>query len=592
MPIIKILDEITANKIAAGEVVERPASVVKELLENALDAGSTVINIDIFEGGSKIIKVTDNGCGLNVLDVPLAFQRHATSKISSSHDLDNISTLGFRGEALPSIASVAKVSMTTRANDDIVGISLTIHGGKQIELKEVGCPTGTTIIVEDLFFNTPARKKHLKSLNVEAGHISDIVGRLAMAYPEVAFHLTHNQKNVLQTPGTGKPIDAVAAIYGLDIAKELLSLSYQDEVITVQGFLAKPIISRSSRNHQSLYINHRYIRSRLISEAIEEGYHTLLNIGRHPLFIMNLFINPELVDVNVHPTKMEVRFSSADKIREIIVRAVRETLISESLIPEVKLVPKKQASKIKYEQEKIELNNFATNVLQEKPDYQYVAEKINETRAVNSDDIKINIASAIQDDEQKLPYMEPIGQIDATFIIAQGESGMYLIDQHAAHERILYEKFMDRSTEIVVQELLVPITVELTNLESQFLINNILLLTDLGFQIEHFGGDTFLIRAVPQLLPHNNEKSFFLDLLDSLSAEKKSLSANEIKESILITMACKAAIKANHRLSKQEMVELLKQLQNAKNPYTCPHGRPTVIYTSAYELAKKFKRVM
>lgn len=585
---IVVLDEITANKIAAGEVVERPASVVKELVENALDAGSTQIKIDIAQGGAKSIQITDNGAGISPAEVQLAFQRHATSKITAASDLEAIRTLGFRGEALPSIAAVSRVTMTTRTNDKISGTKIEIHGGKEINFQEAGCPVGTTILVEDLFFNTPARKKHMKSLNVEAGHISDIVGRLAMVCPEVSFQLTSNGRQVLQTPGNGNTIEAIAAVYGLETARQMLELNYQDELLKIRGYLAKPVVSRSNRNHQSLYINKRFIRSALISNAIEEGYHTLHNIGRHPLVVMDLAINPHLVDVNVHPTKMEVRFSNESDLYTTISKVVRETLLGGEIIPEISIPVKTKAPKTEYVQEKIEIS--APVVKESQPsNYSKPQPKLSDLKEMTELSTKVEEAT---NDSDNLPYMEPIGQIDATYIVAKGESGMFLIDQHAAHERILYEKFMGRAEEIMTQELLMPITLELTGLETQFLVNNILIFTDLGFKLEHFGGNTFLIRAVPQLLPGQDEKAFFMDLLDTLSGEKKTLTTSEIREKMLTTMACKAAIKANHRMSLMEMEELLQRLGKTKNPYTCPHGRPTIIHMSSYELEKKFKRVM
>lgn len=580
---IFVLDEITANKIAAGEVVERPASVVKELVENALDAGSTQIRIDIAEGGAKSIKITDNGAGISPGDVQLAFQRHATSKITDASDLDTIGTLGFRGEALPSIAAVSRVTMATRTSDEIAGRKIEIHGGKEINFQEAGCPVGTSILVEDLFFNTPARKKHMKSLNVEAGHISDIVGRLAMACSEVSFQLTNNGRQVLQTPGNGNNIEAIAAVYGLETARQMIELNYQDEFLKIKGYLAKPVVSRSNRNHQSLYINKRFIRSRLISDAVEEGYHTLCNIGRHPLVIINFAMNPQLVDVNVHPTKMEVRFSNESELYTTISKVVRETLLGGEIIPDISIPAKKKPPKTEYVQEKIVIS--APTVREHKPEIYQEVEKREMPQ----------VSAAVGEEPtvtENLPYMEPIGQIDATYIVAKGESGMYMIDQHAAHERVLYEKFMNRQEEIMAQELLMPVTLELTGLETQFLVNNILIFTDLGFKLEHFGGNTFLIRAVPQLLPGQDEKRFFMDLLDTLSGEKKTLTTSEIRENMLTTMACKAAIKANHRLSLVEMEELIHRLGETKNPYTCPHGRPTIIHMSSYELEKKFKRVM
>jgi DNA mismatch repair protein MutL len=574
---IKLLDEHTANKIAAGEVIERPASIVKELVENSIDAGSNRIEISIIDGGLTGLIVFDNGVGMDSQDAKLAFERHATSKISDDTDLERITSLGFRGEALPSIAAVSKVKLTTRSGESLAGTELLVEGGNFLDFREIGCPVGTTIQVNDLFYNTPARKKHMKSFSSEAGHISDAVNKLAMGYPEIAFKLISNGRIVLNTSGNGEMIDCIANIYGFELARELLPVNHTSGNNTINGFIGKPSVSRSSRNYQTIYINGRFVRNRAISESVERAFHGMVMTGRHPVFIVHLNIDLEEVDVNVHPAKTEVRLAKERVIRDMVFDAVIQALSGNRLIPanveKVREIPIPIQEELKIPYKKpvpvITLNETAENYI------------ITEEPVIS------------HERENQFPELRPIGQINSTYIVAQGSDGMYLIDQHAAHERVLYEKYMEKPEEFISSEqLLFPTQLELTHFEEQVLNDSIIKMVELGFVVEFFGGDSYLLRAIPAGLSKDGGKEIFLDLLEFFSQNRQTISDRELREKFIITMSCKNAIKAHHKLSSPEMESLLAQLSEAKNPYTCPHGRPTLLHFSGYELEKKFKRVL
>ncbi len=597
---IVLLEEHVANKIAAGEVVERPASIVKELVENSIDAGSTRIEISITDGGLSEIIVFDNGSGMAPDDAVLAFARHATSKIRNAADLENILTLGFRGEALPSIAAVSRLSLKTRAAGAVSGTGLVIEGGNTLNSFETGSPQGTLISIRELFFNTPARKKHMKTPNVEAGHVSEVVNKFAMGYPEISFQLKSNGRILLKTPVNGSLRDSIAAVYGAETARDMLSLEAANDTTRLWGYIGKPSLSRASRSHQTVYINGRFVKNRIISEAIEKAYHGMLMTGRYPVFVIKIALNPSEVDVNVHPAKTEVRLLDSLDLPEFITEEIAGALCSNRLIPPA-AVPKKVfpgIRPVKPVQEAWE-PKFNRPVpepdsVSEMPEVDY--RSASET-AASVPYVAAETETAARDmgadPDPGFPWLRPIGQINATFIAAQGMDGMYLIDQHAAHERILYEKFMDRPEEFTVSEqLLFPVTLELTHQEAQVLNENIVILADLGFVVEHFGGDSFLIRAIPAAVVKNGAKEIFLDLLDYFSHNRYTISGKALKEKLLIMMACKSAIKANDRLGMPEIESLLNQLADTRNPYTCPHGRPTLIHFSGYDLEKMFKRVL
>jgi DNA mismatch repair protein MutL len=607
---IKVLDPITANQIAAGEVVERPSSVVKELVENSIDAGSTRIDVEIKDGGTSYIRVTDNGCGLLAADAVLAFERHATSKISGLEDLYEISSLGFRGEALPSIASVAKVELTSRTQDHLAGTRVHLEGGRVTRVEDTGTPVGTGIIVRNLFFNTPARRKHLKPTGTEAGLIGNVVSRFALAYPGIAFTFTQNGRVLLKTTGTGSMLDAVVSIQGVQTAKALLPVSSSGELFALEGFMGKPELARANRGNQILFVNGRYVRSKLISLAVEEAYHTYLSIGRFPLFILNLQIKPHLVDVNVHPTKMEVRFSEEAELRQFLVTQIKAVLTGQALIPGLPELSNGQLIRESYSRNVYLENRVILNKTVETQDTGQNTEQLIEIvdtgklsnipqdstqqafypdssqQALHNENLSGDTASFFSD-------LQVLGQVGSTYIIAASPDGLFIIDQHAAHERIQYEKFLNSTPgQAMAQNLLIPVSAELGPLEAETVIANILLFRDLGYTLEHFGGNAFLIRAVPQGLPQGEETQLFFDILDNLKSRNNyQVDKLSIREEFIIMHACKSAIKANQPLTKPAMEELLRQLGETDNPYTCPHGRPTIIQYTGNDLAKAFKRI-
>lgn len=594
---IVVLDELTANKIAAGEVVERPASIVKELVENAIDAGSTRIEVSITDGGMAMISVSDNGGGMDNQDARLAFERHATSKIKDAGDLDSIVSLGFRGEALPSISAVSRLNLRTRVKDSVSGVEVTVEGGRIHPIKETGCPSGTAIQVSDLFYNTPARKKHLKGPNTEAGHVSDVINKFAMGYPHISFQLTVNGRLALKSPGKGDLLEAIASVYGISYARDMISIQAHTDDGDLSGYIGQPSLSRAGKSHQIIFINGRFVRNWLISDAVEKAYHSMIMIGRHPVFVINLVINPGDVDVNVHPAKTEVRLAQAGRWGDFITAAVVDSLAGNRLIPTADLggEPKAEPNPASKDLKRPGLGEQAAQQAWPMPSFPYAA--AGRVLEVKADTEYTGIPVKARDNELnttgQFPELRPIGQIDCTYIVAQGLDGMYMIDQHAAHERVLYEKFMEKPDEIVAStQLLFPSSLQLTYQESQVLNDHVFNFTDLGFVIEHFGGETFLLRAVPSGTVKNGGKEIFLDLLDYFSHNRHTISGKALREKVIITMACKSAIKANHKLGLPEMESLISQLAEARQPYTCPHGRPTLVHFSGYDLEKKFKRVV
>ncbi|MFZ5988438.1 MAG: DNA mismatch repair endonuclease MutL [Bacillota bacterium] len=680
---IVILDENTSNQIAAGEVVERPASVVKELVENSIDAGSTNISVEINNGGISLIKVVDNGSGIDEDDVEIAFERHATSKIRNPRDLESITTLGFRGEALASIASVATVELTTRVKDRPYGKYIKIQGGTLKEVSQTGCPVGTTFIVRDLFYNTPARFKFLKKDTTEAGYISDIISRIALGNPQISLRLTNNRACVMHTPGNNDLLSTIFSLYGKETAKECLEVSYEDEKIKIKGYAGKPEIARSNRNYQSIYINGRYIRNKVISSAVDEAYKTYLLKNKFAFIVLNLEINPMLVDVNVHPTKMEVRFSGEQDIFRAVYHAVNNALLSKSLIRNIELPEKprscfkfeeSQKPKVDYVQQGLETPfkhkaDTFKNVVKEDPkveakvdakaeakverelngskednralsvkalesrqekEYKNVSENItsqNDTK--KSAEVKEDYAGYFnakpdieKENEEALENIEVcgtkaedkedtgktnkknteeniildskiIGQAFSTYILLQRGDNLVVIDQHAAHERIMFEKLRKKhkDNENLAQYLLASVVIELTNQEMSFVKDEQELFNKLGFIFESFGNNSIILRSVP--IPDENAsiKDMFLELVDFImSSEKKG--SKFVEEEALYKIACKSAVKANKRLDEIEIRSILKELSDIDNPYTCPHGRPTIIKITKYEFEKMFKRIV
>ncbi|WP_163653228.1 DNA mismatch repair endonuclease MutL [Listeria sp. PSOL-1] len=600
--IIELTDALS-NKIAAGEVVERPSSVVKELLENAIDADSTVIDILIEEAGLNKITVIDNGIGINPEDVPTAFLRHATSKIKNEHDLFHVHTLGFRGEALPSIASVSHLEMTTSTGEG-PGTKIILEGGKQKELQSSTSRKGTQIEVSQLFFNTPARLKYLKSLPTELGNITDIINRLALAHPDISFRLSHNGKAILSTNGNGDLRQVIAAIYGVSIAKKAASVHARSLDFTISGYAVLPEINRSNRNYISTIINGRYIKNFALVKAIQEGYHTLLPIGRFPIIILQIEMDPTIVDVNVHPAKLEVRLSKEKELSALITDMLKKAFHKLQLIPEGE-ISKKQ----KQDSEQLNMNfdppknveqqdEKPAPVLFQKPNIpDFVPDPdvpvIKEQETLYQSEETLEPAPATKEQVNRMPKMYPIGQMHATYILAQNENGLYIIDQHAAQERIKYEFFREKIGEVAreLQELLVPIVLEFSNDEYIRLAEQKAKLEEVGVFLEDFGQNSYIIRSHPTWFPKGEEEEMLRDIIDE-AIHSPNISIHKLREDTAIMMSCKKSIKANHYLTNKDMEVLLDTLRAASDPFTCPHGRPVIIQYTTYELEKMFKRVM
>ncbi len=642
---IKELETSLANKIAAGEVVERPSSVVKELLENAIDAQATEINIEVEQSGVSSIRVVDNGTGIAQEDLGLVFHRHATSKIVADNDLFHIRTLGFRGEALASISSVAKVTLKT-CTDNENGHEIYAEDGKIIHQKPAKAKKGTDIQVDSLFYNTPARLKYIKSLYTELGKITDIVNRMAMSHPEIRISLVSDGKKLLSTNGSGRTNEIMAEIYGMKVAKDLVHISGDTSDYHLEGFVAKPEHSRSNKHYISIFINGRYIKNFVLNKAILEGYHTLLTIGRFPICYINIQMDPILVDVNVHPTKLEVRLSKEDQLYDLIVTKIREAFKDKILIPQNDLnhAPKKNKVLETFEQQKINFekqqsqigetsapyvhdqkdknhdveshknnldstsstNNESTEVsnelhnhiddsyLQSQKEVLFDMEQntSNEYEILNqqSNDIKGTVS---QTPHRRVPYMEIVGQVHGTYIIAQNENGMFMIDQHAAQERIKYEYFREKIGEVTneVQNLLIPLTFHFSKDEQMIIDQYKDELDKVGVHLEHFGGHDYIVNSYPVWFPKEEAEEIIKDMIE-LVLKHKSVDVKKIREDAAIMMSCKKSIKANHYLKNNEMADLIDQLREAEDPFTCPHGRPIIINFSNYELEKLFKRVM
>lgn len=609
------LDDALANKIAAGEVVERPASVVKELVENAIDAGSTVIEIEIEEAGLAKIRITDNGEGIEESDVLTAFRRHATSKIKNETDLFRIRTLGFRGEALPSIASVSRLEMKTSTGEE-AGTRLLIQGGKMETFEKSSSRKGTDITVSDLFYNTPARLKYMKTIHTELGNITDVVNRIALSHPEISFRLIHNERKLLQTNGNGDVRQVLAAIYGMSIVKMLIPIQFESLDYKVSGYISLPEVTRASRNYISTMINGRFIRNYSLARAIQDGYHTLLPIGRYPIVLLNIEMDPILVDVNVHPTKMEVRLSKEQELNDLITNAIKASFKKRTLIPA-------GHSNVKIERPKSEQTSF---VLDEKPSVKtnkvekvfpqqsqvneskqqmnfqnevpsapkaIFKEEVQEERfaTVYEESVEIDVAEIST--TERVPMLYPIGQMHGTYILAQNDQGLYIVDQHAAQERIKYEYFREKvgQTENELQELLVPLTFEYSTDDYIKIVEYQEELERVGVFFEEFGHNSFIVRAHPQWFLKGEEKEIIEEMIEQL-LDMKKVDVKKLREEAAIMMSCKASIKANQHLRQDEIQALLNDLRNSSDPFTCPHGRPIIIHYSTYEMEKMFKRVM
>ncbi|MFC5531870.1 DNA mismatch repair endonuclease MutL [Cohnella yongneupensis] len=680
MGIIRPLDEHLANQIAAGEVVERPASVLKELIENAVDAGASRIDVSAEEGGLALLRIADDGTGIEADDMLVAFQRHATSKIATGKDLFQIATLGFRGEALPSIAAVAKIKCVSSTDNSGLGRCVEIEGGALVANKEINAPKGTEMVVRDLFFNTPARLKYMKTIQTELGHLSDVVYRQALARPDIAFTFTHNGNLLLRTPGNGDLRQVVAAIYGTSSAKATIALQAEHPDYSLTGVTALPSETRANRGAVTVLVNGRYVRSQAVMQPLLQAYHTLLPLHRYPLAVLRLTMHPTLVDVNVHPAKLEVRFSKENELRSFVEQAVKEALGGRAHIPSgaATRAPKQSSwvqEQIRFQvppsetnaadqqiaaSPTIELETAATaetvapvsepNVSESKPSYgnsfnsgnfgnsgsvshysnsrpagQYNESKYSGNNSNNSNNSNyakpttpsssyspkpmqqsqqppVQIPESVWEAAFAAPAAKPqapsfpelswIGQLHGTYIVAQNENGLYLIDQHAAHERIHYEFYFDKfgRPEEASQELLLPVTLEFSPDECILLRGRLAAFESAGVYLEDFGGNTFMIRAVPHWFPDGDEAAVVREMAEWVMKEK-SIDLKKLREQAAIMCSCKASIKANQAQTREAGEKLLERLAACRQPYTCPHGRPIVVSFSTYELEKMFKRV-
>jgi len=631
-PLIHILDAHSANQISAGEVVERPASVVKELVENSLDAGAKRIDITIEGNGVPLIQVRDDGSGIGIADLPLAVIRHATSKISQIEDLDHLKTLGFRGEALPSIASVSYLEISSRPANEAAGISYTLDGGEQGEFKEIGCPVGTSVTVRNLFFNTPARLKFLKSTPTEFGLISDTVGRMALAHPDVAFSLAHPHQVVLQTSGRGDLREAIAAVLGHAIARQLIPINVLHENWRLEGFISPPNLVRSSKQAQFFMLNGRIIRSPLLSRAIADGYHTLIPAKLHPIVVLHLTVPPTEYDVNVHPTKMDVRFKEEHALTLFIREAVHNTLINSkplpSILTKVTLSPPPKAPNTSISVPNSETPSRPTNkttelIIQEseapktysQPQINFKPETTKQPKLLESilehqlkpldsiATIKPKAEEILEHPEnsqdldplqadQPLNHIWPLTQLFNTYILATDGNVLFMIDQHAAHERINYERILRefRQAELASQTLLIPLAMEFTLQEEQALLENLWILNEMGFILEQFGSRTYLLRGVPIQTGSNQPDDLLREFIDEVLLKNSPPTFDKMLEEWVYMLACKESIKAQDPLNLPEMEQLIAKLSHTQNPYTCPHGRPTMVTMTRTELEKRFYR--
>ncbi|MDE7436254.1 MAG: DNA mismatch repair endonuclease MutL [Lachnospiraceae bacterium] len=607
MPQIELLSQETIDKIAAGEVVERPSSVVKELVENAIDAGASAVTAEIKEGGISLIRISDNGCGIEKEQIPLAFLRHSTSKIRSVEDLMSVTSLGFRGEALSSIAAVSQVELITKTSADFTGTRYQIEGSKECGCEEIGAPDGTTFLVRNLFYNTPARKKFLKSAQTEGSYIHDLMQHMALSHPDVAFKLIINNQIKLQTSGNGNVKDIIYHLYGRDITRSLLEVRHETPLFTVEGFIGKPNISRGNRNYEVYFVNGRFIKSQVIARAIEEAYKPFLMQHQYPLTVLYLTIDSSQLDINVHPTKMELRFSRQQEIYQQLTEALGKDLKNRDMIPQVPVQEKpaeRGADQIvsgpimpePFEHRRLE------QVLQAvRRDSPY------EKKYVPPVEPKGSAASQIREENtygtyeqtsflsrQEMAKHKIIGQLFDTYWLVEYEDKLFIVDQHAAHEKVLYERMRRQlaEKELTSQAVSPPIVMTLSVREAETLKHYLPQFTDLGFVIEHFGGMEYSICGVPGNLYKIDPCDILQEMLGELTQDIHSDSAPEVILDKLASMSCKAAIKGNQRISLPEMERLMQELMELENPYNCPHGRPTIISMSKYDIEKKFKRVL
>ena len=618
MPNIAILNQETIDKIAAGEVVERPCSVVKELVENAIDAGSTAITVEIKEGGISFIRITDNGCGIERDQVAVAFYRHSTSKIRSAEDLLTVKSLGFRGEALSSISAVARVELITKTYDELTGTRYVIEGSKELSNEEIGAPDGTTFIVKDLFYNVPARRKFLKTAQTEGSYISDMVEKLALSHPDISFKFINNNQTKLHTSGNGNRKDIIYHIFGREISSSLLDVKHECEYFKVEGFIGKPVITRGNRNYENYFINGRYVKSNILSRAIEEAYKSFLMQHQYPFTVLYFTFFSEL-DVNVHPTKMELRFDNNNEIYVELCDTIYAILSHKEMIPEVPVDSTPAPKKIVHEYkepipepfEKRRINEvraaesrsvYGQSVTSAVKDYSAIEPAVKTPKTSTA----YEPAQAVTDIQQTLGDYDKvfltesskkqfsiIGQLFKTYWLIEFEDKLYIIDQHAAHEKVLYEKTMARlaNKDFTSQRISPPIVMTLDARESEMLEKYRPQIEQFGYEVEHFGGKEYMISAIPDNLFNIDMKDLFIEMLDDFSNATGRQTPDIITEKVA-SMSCKAAVKGNDKLTLPEINKLIDELLSLDNPYNCPHGRPTIISMSKYEIEKKFKRIV
>lgn len=593
---IKVMDDILANKIAAGEVVEKCASVVKELTENSVDAGSDEIKIEVKEAGTKLIRVIDNGCGMDHDDAILAFQRHATSKLLDEIGLFRISSLGFRGEALPSIASVSEITLKTSTGD--VGTKIEIKGGKLVSDEASDARRGTEIEVRNLFYNTPARLKYLNSMYSELANICEYVNKMALSYPDKKFTLISDDKVLLNTDGSGNLLKVIKEIYGSEVARKMRKISVFNDDYDVDGFISLPEVTRSSRNHMVTLVNNRVVRNTELNRAINDGYHTYKPETRYPIVVLNINTDPSLVDVNVHPSKLDIKFSNFEDLKELVRKGIKDVLDKALLIPKIEKkneVEKEEKPKVVLQQ----LNLEREKVIEENTiDYSIFDEpvmKVNEDITDYNENVKDDIENYSKEKKKVImPEMYPVGLAKGTYIICHNELGLYMIDQHAAKERINYEGYLKAFGNPLKGsiKMLVPLTLEFPSNEFIIIKQNIDVLKDMHFDIEESGINSFTIKEHPTWIKEGYEVESIKKVIEVLISEEKYFSIEKFREKAAIMLSCKMAIKANMNISMEEMEALINDLRKCDNPYTCPHGRPTTIFYSNYELEKMFKRAM
>lgn len=598
MAIIKVMDELLANKIAAGEVVERCASVVKELVENSIDAGSSEIKVELEDAGTRQIKVIDNGKGMDKEDAVLAFSRHATSKINDEDDLYRLTTLGFRGEALASIAAVSKVDLKTCTSE--IGTHVVIDGGK---IKEIGlgdARRGTTITVSELFYNTPARLKHMKSLYTELASITDYINKLALSQPNIRFTLKNNDNVILRTDGRGNILKVIQSIYGTDVARKMIPIKGENPDYEISGYISLPEVHRSSRNNMVTIVNGRVVRNMDINRTINDAYHSYKPDNRFPITVINIIVDPSVIDVNIHPTKMDIKFSKMDTLLELIKVTILAAITDRNLIPEVSIrkeKPKREELRFDLERHSNVAPKITEEIEFEEPEIS-INESIYEDEnngdivhevVMDEGEYKINTK---EEEKEFMPEMYPVGLVHGTYIIAQNEKGMYIIDQHAAKERCNYEKFKEAmgKPNIASTPLLFPITIELSTDEFISLKENMYILEDLKFKIEEFGINSIIVKEHPAWLPKGYEEDSIRKIIEIVINTRGDFNIEKFNEKVATQMSCKKAIKANTNITMEDMEALISDLRKCKNPFNCPHGRPTMIYYSNYDLEKLFKR--